>query len=512
MRIVNKISIKSVIILACLSLNLGQLVAQKRPNILFICSDQHAYKYGGFADHPYVKTPNLDQLAQEGVIFNAAYSGAPVCTPGRASLMTGMYASDVGSYGNSTVWDGTYPVWGTYFKKNGYYTQAFGKLDLDDNLPMGFETTAFDNGHRHHPDITSLFRMPLGYRVGEREKVDGRVRNLSPKDHDIKITQEALKFLNKKAGQLNKPWVLYLGYLKPHPPFAALGKYYNEYYPDKVDMPKVTNEELENLSLVYQDLRHFKRIATPISEDRIRKARAAYYGMISELDENIGKVIQALKENGDYDNTIIIYTSDHGESLGEHGLWFKNNLYDCAIRIPLIIKGPKIPSGKKIETPVAQLDLTPTMLQYTGIEIPTYLRGKTLSRFFEGKNNKENVVYAENHSEGNSTGSFMIRKGNWKYIYFSYFGDLLFNLKDDPGETNNLADSTKYSEVKANLKKELLKRVRPDEITADAFLKQEKILHNLAEKHTEDELFNILKGRLGDGQARIIAAKLKGRF
>ena len=484
----------------------------KRPNILFICSDQHSYKYAGFAGHALVKTPNLDQLAREGTVFSDAYAGAPVCVPSRASFMTGMFASDVGSYCNSTVWDGTYPVWGTYFKNSGYYTCAFGKLDLDDTRTMGFKTTPGQNGHRHNPDITSLFRMPMCYRVNEREQINGHPRN-HHRENDLRVTESAIDFITGRSRKLDKSWLMYLGYTEPHPPFIALQKYFDQYYPDHVDMPETSEEELEDLSPVYKELRHYKGIATPIADEKIRRARAGYYGMISELDELIGRVIQSLKESGQYDNTIIVYTSDHGESLGNHGLWLKNNLYDCAIRIPLIIKGPGVPAGKMIHTPVSQIDLTPTLLDFGAIDPPSYLRGKDLSRFFKGGTGiRENVVYAENHAEGNCTGSFMIRKGNWKYIYFSYYDGLLFNLENDPGETVNLADSAKYAGVIENMKQELLERVDPDRITADAFIKQKAMLDSLVRNNSEEQLIDLFRSRLGTGQAKILVKRLNGEF
>ncbi len=483
-----------------------------RPNILFICSDQHSYKYAGFAGHPIVQTPNLDRLAQEGTVFTAAYSAAPVCVPGRASLMTGMYPSDVGSYCNSTVWDGSYPVWGTYFRDHGYRTFAFGKLDLDDTLPTGFDTTPSENGHKHNPDITSLFRMPLCYRIDERDQVDGHERN-DYSINDRKVTREALEFMTGEAQKPGAPWLLYLGYVQPHPAFAALDTFYEKYYPDNVDMPEVSNEELEGLNMVYQELRHFKRIATPIDREKIKRARSGYYGMITELDESIGKVIRALKETGQYSNTLIIYTSDHGESLGEHGLWLKNNLYDCAIRIPLIISGPGIPANNRFDTPVSQIDLTPTMLDHARIEKPSYLRGKSFDRFFTpGKAGVDNVVYAENHSEGNCTGSFMIRKGDWKYIWFSEYGELLFNLADDPGEKKDLSGSSAYTDVKEEMRRELYSRIDPEKITREAFRKQKAMLDSLAANETQEQLYDLFKGRLGEGQAGILSERLKGEY
>ena len=150
-------------------------VAEK-PNIVFICSDQHHSKYTGYAGHPIVKTPNLDRIAKEGVVFSSAYCGNPVCVAGRSSMMTGMYASDCNSFCNSTVWDGSYPTWGTHLSKNGYHCRATGKMDLNDRFDMGFTEVETKHGHAHNPDITALFRRPPAYRIGSRANIIGQSR------------------------------------------------------------------------------------------------------------------------------------------------------------------------------------------------------------------------------------------------------------------------------------------------------------------------------------------------
>ena len=480
----------------------------KSPNIIFICSDQHSYKYLGYAGHPLVKTPNLDLLAKEGTVFLNAYSGQPVCVPGRACLMTGMYASDTGSYCNSTVWDGSYPIWGSYLKNGGYFTRAYGKLELDGEKDTGFDEINTTHEHKVKPDITSLFRNPLCYRMKERSAVNGKTRMDYHAD-DLEVTNEAVNFISKESKGLGKPWTLYLGYLQPHPPFEAKEEYYNLYKDADIDMPEVNDEELENMHIVYQHLRHFKRIATPINKEKIRKARIAYYGMITELDKHIGKVIRSLKDSGQYENTYIVYTSDHGDSLGEHGLWYKNNLLESAVHVPLLICGPGIKKGKRISTPVSHVDVTPTLLELAGQDKPGYLRGNSLLPLMKGKTNcDQKAVYAESHSEGNCTGSFMIRKGDWKYIYFTGYEDLLYNLKEDPNEKVNRINDKDCVGILADLKKELIIRVNPDKITYDAFRKQKEIRDNLVKTLTKDELINMLEGRLGKGQAEVLVTQL----
>jgi len=396
-------------------------------------------------------------------------------------------------------------------QESGYHCWATGKLDLNDKYESGFVEVETRNGHAHNPDITSLFRRPVGYRIKERDAVDGRARK--DRHGDDKKQQLAINFLQNTAPNLNQPWVLYTGFLQPHPKFEALEKYYKMYYPDRVDLPIVPDGHLEELHLVNQEIRHFKRIATPIPEERIRRARAGYYGMITELDEYVGLIYDSLRNSGQLENTIFIYTSDHGETLGEHGLWYKNNLYDSACRVPLIISGPGIPKDVKVNTPVGHVDLVASILEWAELPRPKEIRGHSLTSLMRDKSGDHpGYAFCETHSEGNCTGSFMIRKGDWKYIHFTWYDDLLFNVKDDPNELINLIDNEKTNEIKSELKKILNSLLNTEEVTIHAFKRQESMLKDWAKRLSENELFDKFKSRLGDGQARSMAKLVKERY
>lgn len=484
------------------------LSLKKRPNIVFICSDEHSYKYTGYSGHHVVKTPNLDHVASQGVVFTDAYCGSPVCVPGRTSMMTGMLASDSNSFCNSTVWDGSHPIWGTYLKNEGYYCRAIGKLDLNNDFDSGFDEIETEHGHRTNPDITSLFRRPVAYRITERQEVEGGMRK--GRHEDSVKTRLGLDFLQKESSDMKKPWALFLGLLEPHPKFSALEEYYRLYPDYSIDMPNIPPGHLEELHLVFQELRNSKLISTPIPEDRIRRARAAYYGMITELDEYIGEIWDELERSGELKNTLFIYTSDHGESLGEHGIWFKNNLYDVAARVPLVIAGAGLPKNVKINVPVSHVDLVATMLELAGSDSYNKLRGHSLLPILQGNSGiHPGFAYSESHSEGNCTGSFMIRKSDWKYIHFTWYDDLLFNVTQDPGEFNNLINKPETAVIQADLKNILYSLVNPEEITLRAFNLQEKMLTDFAGRMNGDQLFDLLKSRLGPGQARVLANKYK---
>jgi choline-sulfatase len=491
---------------------------KKRPNFVFICSDQHSARYIGYAGHPYIRTPNLDRIARNGVAFTSAYCGSPLCVPGRSCLMTGMYPSDVNSFCNSTVYDGSYPTWGKRLRDSGYYCWATGKQDLNPAFDLGFEGADIESGgHAKKPDITSLFRRPVGYRINEREGIDGEYHEPSGEGADAKTkssrddqrARNAIDFLENKSKSLHQPWAAFVGFIEPHPPWNGLKEYF-DFYMQKVQIPTVTIDELERLPLPYQVMRNFKRISTPIPDDRVRRAMAAYFSMVSELDEYVGQIYSCLEKTKQLDNTYFIYTSDHGESLGEHGMWLKNNLYQGPVNIPLVISGPDAPKGKVIDLPVGHVDLVATMIQLSGIDTPKELRGKSLLPVMHGHPEQGPAfVYSESHSEGNPTGSFMVRKGDWKLIHFSYYTDLLFNLRDDPGEKKNRIDDPSVAAVVKELSAILHQQVDPDAITEKAFAAQDKILDGFVRSMNEDELFDLLKSRFGDGQARVTAKMLK---
>jgi len=480
----------------------------RRPNIVFITSDQHTYKCTGYAGHPVVQTPNLDRIAAQGVVFESNYCGNPVCVPSRTSMMTGMYASDCNSFCNSTVWDGSHPLWGKRLKDAGYHCWATGKMDLNDKFDSGFVEVDVDHGHVKKPDITSLLRRPTIYRIGERDAVDGASRD--ERSDDAGKTEGAVQFIKEKSKNLKQPWVCYVGLYQPHPAFRAWKPHFDHYYPNLADVPNIPPGFLEDLHLVFQELRHFKRIATPIPDERIRRCRAAYYGMITELDEYIGRLYDALKDSGQLENTVFVYTSDHGESLGEHGLWLKNNLYDMAARVPLVMAGAGLPKARRIGTPCGHVDVAATLLDMAGVPRPPDFRGHSLLPLMLGKSgNHPGFAFSESHSEGNVTGSFLIRKGDWKYIHFHWYDDLLFNLKEDPGEFNNRIDDPAAASAKTELKSILDSLVDPEEVTVRAFRMQEEMLARFAGTMTEEELFNLFRSRLGPGQSRVMVNKLK---
>ena len=475
-------------------------VTPRQPNIVFYHSDQHAYRYAGFMGHPVVRTPNLDRIAARGTVFMNTYCGSPVCAPSRAGMLSGVYPSDVNSFCNSTVWDGSSPAWPALMRDAGYTTFGSGKLDCSVHHDMGFtQAEGLNNGHEKHPDVTSFFRRPLCGRMNEREIVDGKPRK-EHSSHDTPVVERTIAFIKGRKDRKG-PWVAYSGGRMPHPPFEGLQEHF-DYYLRRVTMPNVPPGHLEELPFLYQQLRHFKNIATPIPDERIRRARAAYYAMITEMDDNIGRIWRAVEESGEADNTIFVYCSDHGESLGEHGLWLKNNLYDVSARVPLVIAGPGIPRGVRVDTAVAHVDLIRTFLEWGGTKLPSKLRGHSLVPLMHGSNGDHpGWAYSESHSEGNFTGAFMIRKGDWKYIHLNWTEGFLFNLAEDPDEFTNCVNEPRAKPVVEELQAILRSQVDPDKVTERAFATQRARMDSYLKGRNPADMLGGFSSRLGQQQA-----------
>lgn len=474
---------------------------RRQPNIVFVCADQHSGLMLGSMGHRIVKTPNLDRLASLGVQFRNAYCGSPVCVPSRAGMMTGMYPSDVNSYCNSTPFVNAAPTWGQRLKDSGYRCWATGKLDLTKGMDYGFEEVKTGHGHSTNPDITSLFRAPLCMRREERALINGAWKNRTHEDEAV--TGRALDFLRKQDGASGKPWAMYVGLHLPHPKWVAQERYRAMYPPESMPLPDATLESLEKRHPVYQALANSKNFTLPIPETRVRRARSAYFGMVTELDALVGRILSEVENARQLDNTLFIYTSDHGEMFGEHGLWLKDVLLENAARVPMIMAGAGLPRGKRVDAPVTHSDLVATMLECGGAAHDPKLRGRSLL------NSTPAFAYSESHSEGNYTGSFMIRRGDWKYIYFSGDEPLLFDLKNDPGEKTNLA--REREDVRKELHGLLTSVVNPDAVTRRAFAEQQRRLQTMVKEKTAQEFYEELEGRLGSGQAWAIMQKYYGR-
>ncbi len=478
----------------------------KRPNIVFICADQHDGRIMGCSGHPIAKTPNMDRLASMGVLFRNAYCGSPVCCPSRASMMTGMFPSDVGSYCNSTAFEGSSPTWATRLRAAGYDCWATGKLDLAPGRDLGFREFETQHGNFEEPDITSLFRRPCCYRTGQANGIDGGPRKREHRDN--RLVRNAIAHLAEETPKRDTPWVTYLGIEQPKSwGTGGLPEYLKLYPVDRMPLPEIPPGYFESMHPALQVLRSFQLFSVPLPDARIRRARAGYYARITEVDAHVGRLMEQLESTGQWENTVFVYTADHGEMLGEHGLWHKNSLLDASARVPLIIAGPGLPRDRVVDTPVSHVDLAATLLELGGAPAGG-LRGQSLLPLALGTaGGHPGYAISECHSHGNPTGSYLIRKGDWKYIYFSWYEPLLFHMKDDPGELHNRAADPAAAPVLRELHGILTSVLDPSAVTLRAFEEQDRRLAALVRTSTATSFRKVLESRLGRGQAAVLTSK-----
>jgi choline-sulfatase len=425
-------------------------------NVLVIMSDEHSNNTMGCMGHTIVKTPNLDQLAEEGAVFTNAYTNCPVCTPARASFLAGRYVHELGTWDNSTPYDGQLKDLPQHLAEHGQAMYSFGKLDLH---PEGeYEgLIATYPGHRNIVDIGAFFRE-----TGEaKPKVEERYQKIGIREginKDQTILAETVQWLKQRSGEQqkdpDKPWFLYVGFLNPHFPFYVKQEHWDYY--DKLvrEVPTELKRPFTELNEPLNALRHYFR-SDLVDENTIRRMHVGYYALTNELDDNVGTILQTLKEEGMYDDTLIIYTSDHGEQLGRHGLWFKCCMYEETANIPLIMKGPSVTRQSTVMHPVSLVDIYPTVCDALGVTVPQDVPGRSLLKLAAGLTDEErnDFVFSEYHGHGIPVGMYMIRWKQWKYVYYTGgYAPQLFDVEQDPEEMTNLADA---SEQPSNIKEVL---------------------------------------------------------
>ena len=440
----------------------------KKPNILVIMSDEHNAQVLGCAGNSIIHTPNLDALAAKGTVFENAYCNSPLCVPSRLSFTSGKYVSRVGAW-NNNCWlpSADYPSLPALLNAAGYQSFLCGKMHYDRTRRYGFteiggnmnDASMTGKGERRDPGdlkptpgISDRFN---DFHTGDTSSV---------MSHDQQVTKGSTEFLRGRKASA-PPFFLLSGYIAPHFPLIVPEKYW-ETYRGKVPMPVIPEGYLESLPRNYKHLRIAFNIED-VPDDIVRKGRELYYGFVQWLDEEIGKVLDTLGDSEAANNTMVIYTTDHGENMGEHGLWFKNNLYDSAAHVPLIVSWPARWNGGQRRTGACSLvDLVQTIAEVAGAKPPKDWNGDSMVAWLDDpKTAWKDLAVSEYYGHNIASGFAMIRMGTFKYIYHTSAGKdwpaerELFDLKADPGELNNLAghpdQADRISKMHAALLKEL---------------------------------------------------------
>jgi choline-sulfatase len=426
-----------------------------RPNILVIQADQMTALCLSAYGRPYAITPNIDKIAENGTTFTNSYCNNPVCGPSRASMMTGRLPSDVGVFDNGAEFLPSEPTFAHYLRKLGYKTTLSGKMHFvgsdqlhgfeerltTDIYPSDFAWTA-DWEQTDEPYAPSVMSLLSVVEAGHCE------RNLQI-DYDEEVFTAAKKEMFDHArSNDDRPFMLHVSFTQPHNPFVAGRKYWDMY--EGLDIPEPEVAYIDYKERDPWSQRYYKTIRQDefdITADQLQTARRAYFAMVSHLDELVGGLMSTLKSIGQLENTYIFITSDHGEMLGERGMWYKFNPYEASIRVPLIAQGPKFKAGHREDSLASLVDLLPTFVdiasggKFTDFAAP--FDGRSLFELPERLSDRDKI-FIEFNGEGLYAPALIMISGSLKLVHCRTDPKMLFNLTKDPLELINLANDPDY--------------------------------------------------------------------
>ena len=450
-------------------------------NLLFILSDQHNREFAGCYGSDLAQTPHLDALAARGTRFDNAYTPCPICVPARASLATGRYVHQLRYWDHAHPYTGDPPGWGQRLMHAGAEVTAIGKLHYRNATdPTGW-SEQIDTLHVVDGlgDLRGSIRSEKGERLSAAKFAAEAGRGESPYTrYDARTADHAVQWLHRRGQSSDdRPWVLFLGFVLPHFPLVAPPEFYDLY--DEVPWPRMYGEEERPDHPVIRDMMQIMAYDRYFDAERIQVARRAYCGMVTMLDHCIGRALHALEEAGLADSTRVVYTSDHGECLGNRGMWGKCNMYEESAAVPLIIAGPELPEGKAVDTPVNLVDCYQTVLDNAGLNLTEEeqfdMPGHSLFGIANGDPPRRTIL-SEYHAAGSVTGFYMIRDGRWKYVHYVGYDPQLFDLVADPHETIDLGTSPDHADVVAQCETKLRAVVDPEAADENAFADQAALI------------------------------------
>ena len=432
--------------------------ASQKPNILFILADDMRPDCIHTLGHPIVETPHLDALVRDGMIFTRAVAAYPICFVSRAEILTGTTAFRNGVGYRGTKIDPALKTWAGTLRDAGYRTWYCGKWHNDGRpTQRGYEATrGLFSGGGGPKGSTSLpdhaGRKATGYTGWTFKTPDGDVDlakgvGLTP-DTDHHIADAAIEFIRLRA---DTPFFLHVNFTAPHDPRLLPTGYEHKYNPANIPLPANFRPQhpFEHGNLTGRDE---LLLPKPLKEDDLRAELAAYYACITNMDAQIGRIVAALRESGQLENTVIVFSSDQGLAMGSHGLLGKQNLYEHTFRVPFIFRGPGIPRGQRSEADCYLRDVFPTTCELAGVAIPNTVESQSLAPIFHGAT-KPIYPYVIGYYTDTQRG---VREGDWKLIHYPRIGKMqLFNLRTDPDELRDLAEHPENAETLNHLRAQL---------------------------------------------------------
>ena len=454
----------------------GHACAAERPNVLFLISDDLNNSLDCYG-HPIVKTPNIDKLAERGVRFERAYCQFPLCGPSRNSMLTGLHLNSTGILANSQIFRQTIPSHHSLpqaFRLEGYFASRIGKL-YHYNVPKSIGT----NGH-DDPGSWELELNPAGC---DRLEEEPHIFSLKPGQFggtlswyasprsdqyhtDGLLAADAEWVLERCARRKDRPFFLAVGFYRPHTPYVSPKPYFDR-YPEK-EMPVVRGVKEDQADLPSPALGSYKKEQDKLTDELRRQCVQAYYASITFMDAQVGRVLDKLNRLGLAENTIVVFTSDHGYHLGEHGLWQKMSVFEESARVPLIIAAPKTGvKGGVARDPVGLIDLYPTLAELCGVKTPKNLQGQSLVPMLKDPSATgrgwaiTQVSRRIRKKQGNRFYGYSLRTPRWRYTEWAEGerGRELYDHDADPRELKNLAANPGYADTIARLSRHLRKAV-----------------------------------------------------
>lgn len=442
-------------------------------NVLFLMSDEHNRSVMGCSGHPLVSTPNLDALAARGTRFPNAYTPSPICVPARASLATGLHVFEHGCWSSAEPYHGQHESWMHRVRDAGVDVVSVGKLhfrdsDADHGFTQELDAMYLANDGKGWPQGLVRDPMPAFPQAAELAGMLGPGES-DYTAYDRGITAAAVEWLRHERVE---PWVLFVSMVSPHYPLISPPEFYEPY----ADVPMPARIPPSSDHPVLESMRDFWDYDRYFDDETRDRAVRNYYGLTSFMDDNVGQIVDALGDR--LDETLVIYTSDHGDMLGDHGFWCKSVMYEGSAGVPMIAAGPCVPVGVN-KTPVSLTDIGATIEDAVGIDPPAP-KGSWSSRpiqsFFAAEEG-DRPILSEYHDGGSPTGSFMIRSGRWKYVHYADGSrDQLFDLDADPTEMDDLGADSAHDSVRVRMFEILTSIVDPDVVNRQAFEDQAKLL------------------------------------
>lgn len=467
------------LLLSCLSCNQTDKKSDftdSKMNVLFIIADDLNCSIGSYGN-TIVKTPNIDELAKNGIQFGNAHNQCPLCGPSRASFMTGMYTDQTKIYENDIYLRSVVPdviTLGQRFRQQGYQSIRIGKI-FHYNNPSSIGTSG-------HDDMYSWDQTYNPY--GRDKKEEYKINTLSKRRYGGTLswlaadgtdeeqtdgigTSKAIELLDELA-KTEENFFLAVGMYRPHTPYVAPKKYFDLYNRDSIKVPNSEEKYLATLPLPAAKSIRAKKNQINLDKELAKEIKEAYYATTSFVDAQVGRILKKLKQTGLSQNTLVVFTSDHGYHLGEHGHWQKQTLFENATRVPLIFAGPEISKGIKIpKAPVELIDLYPTIMDFTGISTPKHVVGKSLKRIID-----DSSKLVRNSALTKWRNGYSIKTQRYRITKWGKDGELGYELYDhnnDKNELYNLANDSNNKTLLDSLKKEIDIRIleanfKPEEI------------------------------------------------